>query len=126
MVISLELNILKHFEVTVFCVLLDCAPARVIGPPDEKTVFVVKKPLTIRCDATGDPEPVVNWYAGGSSKAMKNSSRIHILPDGALHFTKMRADDMGEYKCTALNSCDNSATYKTRLVFASKYSMWEN
>jgi hypothetical protein len=102
--------------------LLDCSPAKVVRPPDEKIPFVVKKPLTVRCDATGDPKPVVKWFYDGSPKALTNTSRIQILPNGALHFTEMRVGDIGQYQCIGSNTCYDSSPFKTKLVFASEYA----
>jgi hypothetical protein len=102
-----------------FVCFADCSPARITNPPDGKIAFVAGKPLTIKCDATGDPIPTISWNDGGR-RPMTNTSRIHILPSGALHFTQMRSGDIGEYTCTASNNCNNPETAKTKLVLASK------
>ena len=98
----------------------DCSPARVTNPPPKKIPFAVSKPLTIRCDATGDPKPVINWYHK-SNTPMKNTTRFQIFSNGALHFTKMQEDDDGTYECVASNICVNSPTYGTELVLASEF-----
>ena len=98
--------------------MVDCSPATVIGRPEKKTLFGVPKPLTVRCDATGDPKPTVKWYISDSVTELKNTSRIQILSNGALQFTETKAKDSNEYECTAENWCYTTDPVKTKLVLA--------
>lgn len=98
----------------------DCSPAKAAHPPDDKIPFVDQKPLTVRCDATGDPKPVVDWYRDGAT-LLRNTSRIQILSNGSLHFTFAKASDLGSYHCVVSSTCYKPARYKTKLVFASEF-----
>ena len=98
-------------------IITNCSPSKITGAFDKKTPFVDNKPLTIRCDTTGDPKPAITWY-NEANEMLKNTSRIQILPGGALYFTRMRSRDRGEYRCIASNGCSSPARAKTRLVSA--------
>ena len=71
----------------------------------------------MRCDGSGDPTPTVKWYLSDKTE-LKNTSRISILSNGALHFKETTADDRRKYECVASNSCHDSDPAKTQLVLA--------
>ncbi|KAK3918578.1 Peroxidasin, partial [Frankliniella fusca] len=58
--------------------------------------------VTLDCRAVGAPPPVVSWTLNGTPVA--HSPRSLIATDGTLVLTGLRADEAGEYRCTASNT----------------------
>ncbi|XP_067838444.1 ADAMTS-like protein 1 [Heptranchias perlo] len=57
--------------------------------------------LVLRCEAEGNPKPVISWTKNG--QMLKYSHRIKILPDQALQILVPNESDVGVYTCTATN-----------------------
>ncbi|XP_069781445.1 ADAMTS-like protein 1 [Narcine bancroftii] len=55
--------------------------------------------LTLKCEAEGNPKPLISWTKNGQS--LKYSKRIKILPDKALKIYDPNESDVGVYNCTA-------------------------
>uniref|UniRef100_UPI00398F4A74 ADAMTS-like protein 1 n=1 Tax=Pristiophorus japonicus TaxID=55135 RepID=UPI00398F4A74 len=55
--------------------------------------------LVLRCEAEGNPKPVISWTKNG--QMLKYSYRIKILPDQALQILAPNESDVGVYTCTA-------------------------
>ncbi|XP_038659917.1 ADAMTS-like protein 1 isoform X2 [Scyliorhinus canicula] len=55
--------------------------------------------LVLRCEAEGNPKPVITWTKNG--QALKYNHRIEILPDKALQILVPNESDVGIYTCTA-------------------------
>ncbi|XP_067885034.1 ADAMTS-like protein 1 [Heterodontus francisci] len=55
--------------------------------------------LVLRCEASGNPKPVISWTKSG--QMLKYSHRIKILPDQALQILVPNESDVGVYTCTA-------------------------
>ena len=69
------------------------------------------------CKVKGKPEPVIEWTKDG--KPVKENNRINIHFDGetsTLKFTETRADDEGDYKCTARNNLGTTTCTAELLV----------
>ncbi|XP_062904993.1 ADAMTS-like protein 1 [Mobula hypostoma] len=57
--------------------------------------------LTLRCEADGNPKPLISWTKNG--QLLKYSQRVQILPDQALQILLPSESDVGVYNCTAIN-----------------------
>ena len=68
-----------------------------VTKPKNKTV-VVGKTAVLRCNATGIPEPDINWMKdhGGLDKR-----RIRQLANGNLFIRDVHMSDAGQYTCLA-------------------------
>uniref|UniRef100_A0A4X1TD56 Hemicentin-2 n=1 Tax=Sus scrofa TaxID=9823 RepID=A0A4X1TD56_PIG len=57
--------------------------------------------VALRCQATGEPAPTVEWLHGG--QPLRTSRRLRTLPDGSLWLERVEAGDAGTYECVAHN-----------------------
>jgi len=88
-------------------------------------VVIRDEPVTLLCEATGDPEPDIKWMKDGvevrTAPTYPGSHRV-ILPNGALFFLKAvqskKEDDQGTYWCVARNSEGESVSRKAQLDIA--------
>ncbi|XP_019620183.1 PREDICTED: follistatin-related protein 5-like [Branchiostoma belcheri] len=77
---------------------------------DEKkslvTVAKVGDSLALRCDITGDPEPILVWQRHGVDLTTIDLSRdgITVFDDGTLYITSLSTLHMGNYTCRALHN----------------------
>ncbi|XP_026178915.1 hemicentin-1 [Mastacembelus armatus] len=74
--------------------------------PDSETPgnvsVVLNQPITLVCDVTGSPTPVITWYKDGTPVFVSNS--IQILDLGkTLRLLKAATADAGSYSCKAIN-----------------------
>lgn len=69
---------------------------------------------TLKCDAFGNPSPVVTWKKG-STAIETSGSRHQILDDGSLKIINLYRQDAGRYVCTADNGVGSPATRETEL-----------
>lgn len=76
----------------------------------DRFVMVYSDRLTINCNASGSPRPVVTWnrIVGDSSQNMRS------LPNGTLILQNLKKADSGLYRCTAKNILGTAS--KTTLV----------
>ena len=67
---------------------------------------VTGDPVSLSCEASGDPEPSVQWTLSG--QPFPNSivsSRVSVVNDNqTLTFSETQKSDEGTYTCTAVNS----------------------
>ena len=83
----------------------------------------------IYLQASGDPEPIIDWYKDGSpvqtAPSDPTSHRI-ILPDGSLFFLRAvyskKEMDSGMYQCMASNIMGTAISRNASLEVACKYS----
>ena len=112
------LNAQKDYSDTYFC-----SAVNLLGRVEKKTLlivvsrprFTVKPPakvvvyagdnLTLNCNATGDPKPIISWEMEGASLPAGRSQQI----GGALVIREMNMEDTGKYVCvaTALKNVKN-------------------
>ncbi|CAH1247122.1 FSTL5 [Branchiostoma lanceolatum] len=77
---------------------------------DEKkslvTVAKVGDSLALRCDITGDPEPILVWQRHGIDLTTidLSSDGITVFDDGTLYITSLSTLHMGNYSCRALHN----------------------
>lgn len=57
--------------------------------------------VALRCQATGEPVPTVQWLRAG--QPLRASRRLRTLPDGSLWLERVEMRDTGEYECVAHN-----------------------
>uniref|UniRef100_UPI00398EE55D hemicentin-1-like n=1 Tax=Pristiophorus japonicus TaxID=55135 RepID=UPI00398EE55D len=63
---------------------------------------VINQPLTLECDASGNPTPTLSWYK--NEQPVSESGRVRLLNVGRLlRLTKARKGDSGVYSCNAAN-----------------------
>ena len=55
----------------------------------------------LNCQATGDPEPSINWLRNESLLA--NSTKYAILENGSLWIREVEDSDAGNYSCQVTN-----------------------
>ena len=78
--------------------------------PLNQTV-VRNEPVTLDCRATGQPQPIIEWFKNGEPVKMAPedpASHRMLLPDGSLFFLRAmqnkKEQDGGIYWCVASNS----------------------
>jgi len=92
-----------------------CSAANLLGRVEKRTVlvvvslpqFTVRPPkkaaapfggtLTLNCNATGDPQPIISWKRQGSQLPVRRSHQIH----DALVIRGLALSDSGNYTCVA-------------------------
>ncbi|KAG7230562.1 hypothetical protein INR49_025278 [Caranx melampygus] len=64
---------------------------------------VLNQPISLVCDVTGSPTPVITWYKD-ETPIVASSSSVQILDMGkTLRLTKAATADAGSYSCKAIN-----------------------
>ncbi|TST60404.1 Matrix-remodeling-associated protein 5 [Bagarius yarrelli] len=63
--------------------------------------------VLLRCQATGDPKPVISWTkvsTGATIQAStKHGQRFEVLPNGSFVIKNVQLQDRGQYLCSAQN-----------------------
>lgn len=57
--------------------------------------------VALRCQATGEPAPTVEWLRAG--QPLQAGRRLRTLPDGSLWMGRVEKRDAGAYECVAHN-----------------------
>ncbi|CAH1786157.1 unnamed protein product, partial [Owenia fusiformis] len=70
------------------------------GPQELKVV--IEDSVTLPCEATGLPQPVISWQKG--TRLIGQSAGYQSLPDGALRIARAQIRDTGIYICIAQNN----------------------
>lgn len=71
--------------------------------PENTTVYQGHTAV-LHCQASGDPEPHIQWMV--KDKVLDSSrSRFQKMPNGSLVITDVTTEDTGKYICVAGNSC---------------------
>ncbi|KAJ8264218.1 hypothetical protein GJAV_G00146620 [Gymnothorax javanicus] len=77
--------------------------------PENTTVYQGHTAI-LHCQATGDPEPYIQWRI--KDKFLDPSqSRFQKMPNGSLVIRDVSTEDTGKYTCIAGNSCDIRSTF---------------
>ncbi len=70
--------------------------------------------VTLSCDASGNPAPVISWSRNGSPVDTSNISRISFSGDNKqLTISNVSRADSGEYRCVANNKLGNASSSAT-------------
>ncbi|KAL9846109.1 hemicentin-1 isoform 2-T2 [Geothlypis trichas] len=71
------------------------------------TSVVVHHPVSLFCEVTGNPSPVISWYKDDIQ--VVESSALQILHNGKiLKLLKATTEDAGQYSCKAINVAGSS------------------
>lgn len=73
---------------------------------------------TLRCNVTGDPEPVVLWRRNGTVIDLDENARYSKPMLGLLQFTNATTEDAGVYECIANNAKGGDVTNITLTVLS--------
>ena len=68
--------------------------------PIEKQTIMEGDNLTVVCNASGIPAPVVTWIKVGGDMTINGSELV---------FTNISRTEAGEYRCEASNECGNAS-----------------
>ncbi|XP_021050559.1 hemicentin-2 [Mus pahari] len=83
----------------VVTLVLQSAPVFQVEPRDVTVKSGVD--VELRCRATGEPVPTVEWLRAG--RPLQAGRRLRALPDGSLWLERVEAGDSGVYECVAHN-----------------------
>ncbi|XP_053408441.1 roundabout homolog 2-like isoform X2 [Mercenaria mercenaria] len=72
----------------------------------------------LRCQATGDPKPIIRWYKNGRSLDKKDA-RYLLLDSGTLQISSLKISDSGNYMCKA-GSETGETTMTAKLIVESE------
>ena len=107
-----------------------CSAVNLLGNDERKTLLVVVslprftvKPsvklfaplgstLTLKCSATGDPQPVISWKRQGAQLPV---GRSHVSKE-ALIINSVKLEDAGNYTCVATSAGVSSVEHRSRVV----------
>uniref|UniRef100_A0A8C9DLV3 Hemicentin-1 n=1 Tax=Prolemur simus TaxID=1328070 RepID=A0A8C9DLV3_PROSS len=88
----------KNFHLNVY------VPPSIEGPETEVVVETISNPVTLTCDATGIPPPVIAWLKNRRPIENSDSLEVHILSGGSkLQIARSQRSDGGNYTCIASN-----------------------
>ena len=80
-------------------------PRFTVKPPAKVVVYAGDN-LTLNCNATSDPKPIISWEMEGALLRAGRSQQIA----GALVIKDMNASDTGKYVCVATRSLSTGVT----------------
>ncbi|NXF12445.1 HMCN1 protein, partial [Smithornis capensis] len=87
------------------------------GGVGESRDVIVNNPLSLSCETSAVPPPVLTWYKDGSP--LSSSDKVLILPGGrVLQIPRAQARDAGRYTCVAVNEAgQDSIHYRVHVLF---------
>ena len=108
-------------RINVLTLLLIIVAPQITTHPQNKTVTEGNN-ITLSCNASGDPEPTISWFRGGSVLT-RDDARIFLGADSKqLTITSIKRNNTGEYRCVANNSAGNATSDAAKLNVQCKYS----
>ncbi|XP_038527072.1 hemicentin-1 isoform X3 [Canis lupus familiaris] len=88
----------KNFHLNVY------VPPSIEGPENKVVVETISNPVTLTCDATGIPPPMIAWLKNHKPIENSDSLEVHILSGGSkLQIARSQHSDSGNYTCIASN-----------------------
>ncbi|XP_066569261.1 hemicentin-1 isoform X1 [Amia ocellicauda] len=84
-----------------------------VRPMAEAVQVLLNRGIVLPCEVQGFPRPSVTWQREGVPIA--TGSRLAVLPNGALQFSRVTLGDAGTYQCLAQNEA-GTAVGRTSLV----------
>ena len=85
---------------------------RFTSKPSVKVVASLGSNLTLKCSATGDPQPVISWKRQGAQLPV---GRSHVSKE-ALIINSLKLEDHGPYICVATSAGVSSIEQRSRVV----------
>ena len=79
-------------------------PPKITIAPAREPQLTIGQNYTLKCNASGDPHPNINWTKDGVPVNQFNASGY------LLHLIKVTRKDAGSYRCTANNGYGQDAT----------------
>ncbi|XP_051773698.1 inactive tyrosine-protein kinase 7 isoform X1 [Ctenopharyngodon idella] len=73
--------------------------------PEQTTVYQGHTAV-FHCQASGDPQPYIQWMLKDKLLGSSSSSRFQKMPNGSLVISDVTTDDTGLYTCIAGNTCN--------------------
>jgi len=80
--------------------------------PSVKVFVSLGSNLTLKCSATGDPQPVISWKRHGAQLPVGRSR----VSKGALIINSVKLEDAGNYTCVATSAGVSSVEHRSRVV----------
>ncbi|KAJ8348887.1 hypothetical protein SKAU_G00274760 [Synaphobranchus kaupii] len=74
---------------------------RILSKDDVSIWGLLGEPVHIKCQAIGEPTPVITWFSPSNATITTSSIRYQILRDGTLIIRKVGLADRGNYACVA-------------------------
>ncbi|XP_035794994.1 vascular endothelial growth factor receptor 1-like [Anopheles albimanus] len=87
------------------------APRLLSGTEHERFEKKVSEHLTLHCNVTGTPQPVVTWFKDGAPFHMQDVSISYSVDEFTLSFNSLEKDDFGTYECRAVNKAGEIRKY---------------
>ncbi|XP_076007425.1 hemicentin-1 [Genypterus blacodes] len=78
---------------------LQRSPTIIVEPVD--TVVDAGTTLVLKCQAEGEPTPVIEWSRQG--RPLLGNDRFSVLSNGSLRISSAQKEDTSEYECVARN-----------------------
>ncbi|EFX68477.1 hypothetical protein DAPPUDRAFT_8371, partial [Daphnia pulex] len=90
-------------------------PKWIVEPQD--IALLENYPASIPCQVHGMPTPIVRWFRieGENNIPIHSSSKIGLLADGSIRFSKMAKNDEGLFQCRAGNNIGNAVSKIIRI-----------
>ena len=80
--------------------------------PPVKVVASLGNNLTLKCSATGNPQPVISWKRQGAQLPVERSD----VSKEALIINSVKLEDAGNYTCVATSAGVSSVEHRSRVV----------
>ena len=87
------------FAILSLCIYFIAPPKAKIA--SEQVSVLAGSPATLKCVATGKPEPDITWHRNGEPVVL--DKRV-VLSDRSLFILEAKVEDTGSYSCIAQNS----------------------
>ena len=95
--------------------------AEIVSHPQANITKEERSKLTLFCNATGNPAPIILWTKDGSP--INNNSRIRFSKHNRLlTISNVNRIDSGLYRCVANNSLGNDISNVTTVDIQCKFS----
>ncbi|XP_062437683.1 hemicentin-1 [Rhea pennata] len=81
-----------------------------VGGGGENKDVIINNPLSLYCETSAVPPPVLTWYKDGYP--LSSSDKVLILPGGrVLQIPRVQAEDAGRYMCVAVNEAGEASIH---------------
>ena len=95
--------------------------AEIVSHPQANVTKEEGSELTLFCNATGNPAPIILWTKDGSP--INNNSRIRFsIHNRLLTISNVNRTDSGHYRCVANNSLGNDTSNVASVDIQCKFS----